>query len=846
MDTERTASFGYWVRRRRKRLDLTQEALARLVGCAAVTIKKIEADERRPSRQVAERLADTLRLAPDERALFLACARGRRSPLGLALEDGPVQADLSPPAPTASPSPLPAQLTSFIGREAELQAIAELLRGDSVRLVTLTGPAGVGKTRLALQAAAELLDDFAGRVQFVGLAALAQADLIAPYLCQAFNVPLPRHKPELETLKTALQPDPWLLLLDNLEHLLAAPDGGSAAGLVAELLSAAPRLKVLATSQQRLRLSGEVELALSPLPLPNQAALRAGGAEAGRLLAQSAAGALFVARAQAARPTVKTDQADAIAIGEICRRLDGLPLAIELAATQTRVWRPAELLARLEGGRLAVLTSGPRDLPARQQTLRRVLDWSHGLLADQEQRLFARLSVFVGGWTREAAQAVAGPAVASAVQPDGDVSEGLSQLTEKSLIWREPEPGARFQMLGTIREYALDRLAAAGLANEARDRHLAYYAGLAQAVEADAYAGRPIAACLEQVTPEMDNMRAALAWGLSGHNAQAAAELAAGMTLVWHMRGQIAEGRRWLEQAAAAVTEPVAARARALTGAAVMAWQQGDYGVAQANCQASLAIWQALGAPSGSADDRGLEFTLHVLGHVLFDQRDYAAAKDLFAQSLALSRRLALEPEITVLIGDLGLVASHLGDTAEARRHYEESVARARKLDDAGTIVDNLIRLGDLARLDDDDERAAACYTEALSLCRATDRHLDLAAALHKLAHLARHRGDCRQAETLLLESLALQREHRNQQGIAECLAALAEVHVARGEAEAGARLFGTAQAILEVIGAPLAPADQVEWERGRRTAQALLGDEAFEAASAAGYAGRTTPADLS
>ncbi|MCC6189095.1 MAG: tetratricopeptide repeat protein [Anaerolineales bacterium] len=828
MEPESTASFGYWVRRRRKALDLTQEALARLANCAAVTVKKIETDERRPSRQVAERLADVLRIPPGERVLFLECARGQRSPLRLALGDAPVQA--GPPPQRASPSPLPAQLTSFVGRNAEVQAIAQLLRRDEVRLVTLTGPAGVGKTRLALQAAAELLDDYAGRTHFVSLAALAQAELVAPHLCQALDVPLPRHEPAVDVLKAALRPYPRLLLLDNFEHLLGA------ASLVAELLAAASALKVVATSRERLRLSGEYVLAVPPLPLPDRAALRAGGAGAGWLLEQSAASALFVARGRAARPGLGAQPGDAVAIGEICHRLDGLPLAIELAAAQARVWQPAELLARLEGGRLGVLRGGPRDLPARQQALRRVLDWSHGLLSDQERRLFTRLGVFVGGWTLEAARAMAGRPPDSDSDPVLDVTEVLTQLVEKSLVLREPGPSTRFRMLETVREYALDRLAASGTADAARARHLGYYAALAQAAEAAAYAGQPINACVDQVALEMDNVRAALGWGLAGHAAQAAAELAGSMALFWHIRGQVVEGRRWLEQAVAAVPEPGPARARALTGAGVMAWQQGDYAAAQAQCEASLAIWHALGMPTGSPDDRGLEFSLHVLGHVRFDQRDYAAARELFAESLELSRGLNIEPEITVLIGDLGLVASHLGDYAQARFHYEESVARARRLNDTGTIVDNLIRLGDLARLDGDYERAATYYEESLSLCRATGRQLDLAAALHKLSHVARWRGDHGQAEALLSESLALQREHRNQQGIAECLAGLAEVDAACGEAENAARLFGQAQAILDAIGAPLAPADQTEWEHGIRAARARLETEAFDLAWSAGH----------
>jgi predicted ATPase/DNA-binding XRE family transcriptional regulator len=833
MEPVSTASFGYWVRRRRKALDLTQEALARLSNCAAVTIKKIEADERRPSRQVAERLADVLRILPGERQLFLQCARGQLSPLRLALGDEPVQAAQSQPV---IPSPLPGQLTSFLGREAEVQLVADLLRRVDVRLVTLTGPAGVGKTRLALQSAAELRGDYAGRVQFVSLAALSQANLLAPHLCQALDVPLPRHGPTVEALKTALRTHPRLLLLDNFEHLLIGKASMAVTGLVAELLAAAPQLKVLATSRERLHLSGEHELAVEPLPLPDRAALQGAGAKGLHLLEQSAAGALFVARSRAVRPALGAEPSDAFAIAEMCHRMDGLPLAIELAAAQTRVWTPAELLARLESGRLSALIGGPRDLPTRQQTLRRVLDWSYSLLAEPLRCLFARLGVFAGGWTIDAAKAVTGRLPGLTTTSDFDVAEGLAQLAEKSLVQREPGPGARFRMLETIREYAVDRLVSSGTAGDARDRHLDYYAKLAQSAEAGAYAGHPIAGCLDQVVPEMDNLRAALAWGLSGGDAQSAAKLAASMALFWHIRGQVVEGRRWLEQAVAAVLAPVPARARALTGAAVMAWQQGDYAIAQTQCEASLAIWRALGMPTGSPEDRGLEFSLHVLGHVRFDQRDYAGAQELFSQSLELSRGLRIEPEITVLIGDLGLVASHLGDYAQARIHYEESVARARSLNDTGTIVDNLIRLGDLARLDADYERAATQYEASLTLCRATERQLDLAAALHKLSHVARWRGDHGQAEALLTESLALQREHGNQQGIAECLAGMAEVAVGRRESERAVRLFGQAQAILDAIGAPLAPADQVEWEHGMRAARAGLGTDVFELAWSAGH----------
>ena len=448
-------SLGLWIKRRRKALDLTQDALAALVGCSKDLIAKIEGDARRPSREVASLLATHLQIAADERVAFIQVARAelgayRLAPPAQSVARGafvPAQsvsraADTPGQRHTARPNNLPTPPTVLLGREQEVADISTLIRRRDVRLVTLSGPGGIGKTRLSLQIAAELIEQFADGVYFVDLAPIRDPQLVSTAIAETLGVRETGAEPFLARLKDHLRDKRMLLVLDNFEHVL------DSAVLVAELLRAAPGLKALITSRAALHLSGEHEFVVPPLAVPGSAHLPALDQ-----LSQYAAVALFRERVQASQPSFQVTNANAGAVAEICVRLDGLPLAIELAAARAKLFAPEALLGRLSS-RLALLTGGPRDVPARQQTLRNTIDWSYNLLSAGEQALFARLGVFVGDCTLEAAVAVC--------NTDGDLPldtlDGVAALVNQSLLQRDVHADGepRFRMLETLREYALE------------------------------------------------------------------------------------------------------------------------------------------------------------------------------------------------------------------------------------------------------------------------------------------------------------------------------------------------------------------------------------------------------
>ena len=460
--------FGQWLRQRRRSLDLTQAALAQCVGCVVDTVRKIEAGMRRPSRAMAERLGQCLSIPVEHRAAFLTAARAGSAPHDLAASRSPpppstTMAGGAPASASIAPRTghLPAPMTSFIGREWEVATVGARLRVPEVRLVTLTGAGGIGKTRLALQIASGLHDAFPQGVWFVNLAPVNDPNLVIPTIAQAFGVRAQHGPPTVDTLRAALREQRILVVLDNFEQVVAsAPE-------VAALLAAVPGLKALVTSREALRLSGEHVVVVAPLSVPESTAV----ATATQLL-EHAAVRLFVERAQAVAEHFRLTSANASAVVEICARLDGLPLAIELAAARVSFFPPESLLARLDR-RLLLLTRGPRDLPARQQTLRNTIDWSYQLLSADEQVVFRRLAVFVGGCTIAAAEAVCG----GKGNDVSDVLEGITSLIDKSLlrqIAQEPDE-SRLVMLETIREYALAQLDAAGEMARLQARHAAFY-----------------------------------------------------------------------------------------------------------------------------------------------------------------------------------------------------------------------------------------------------------------------------------------------------------------------------------------------------------------------------------
>ncbi len=789
-------------------------------------------------------LATALGLSGLERAAFEDAARGRPDTLST----------------RPRPAVLPAQPTPFIGREPEVATVMGLLLQPEARLLTLTGPGGVGKTRLALRVAEEAAGQFADGAYVVGLAPVADPALVAAAIATALGVEAPAGRLLADRLGEYLREKRALLVLDNVEHLRGAGN------VVAELLTAAPLLTVLATGRAPFRLAAEREYSVPALRLPDLEPL-----PAPEPLARCESVRLFVERARAIRPDFQVADEDARAVAEICHRLDGLPLAIELAAAWVRLFDPPALLARL-GGRLALLTGGPRDRPPRQRTLRAMIDWSYRLLGGRERRLFGRLAVFVGGWSMEAAEAVCGGAGGV------DVLAGLSALAEQSLLRRAEGAGgeARFGMLETIREYAAEKLAAGGEGTAPRRRHAVYYLGLAREAERELHGLRQ-AAWLDRLETEHDNLRAAVAWALDAGEAEVALGLAAALHWFWYVRGHATEGRGLLARAleAHAGVEGAGGRgeeapsllvAAALYAAGHLALFQGDYAAARPLLRESAAAYRSLddgpalvdalvflgmaanhlgdGAGARAAVEEIAALSPTLTGRrarALLWRGDAAASRPALEESLGLFRALEDAWFIAQVLTDLGLIALGGGDRLEARARHEEGVALARALGDRALLAAALNSLGEVARCAGDDAEAAALYGESLELFRKLGNRQDVPRLLHNLGYVALRGHDLARSEALFRRSLELFQEIGLERGIAEGLAGLAAVSAVRActrtEAARAARLWGAAERWRAGSGAPWWPADRVERDRYLPVARALVDEATFAAAWAEGEA---------
>jgi predicted ATPase len=641
---------------------------------------------------------------------------------------------------------LPVQPTLLVGRRRELDEILGLLRDDGVRLLTLTGAGGSGKTRLALQAAAELVEDYSDGVWFVSLAPVDDVALVLPAIATTLGA--------TEGLFDHLRNRRTLLLIDNVEQVVEAGP------LLAELLGSAQELAILATSRERLALAGEHEYAVPMLPLAD-------------------AIALFTARARQLDPTFEFDEQ----VSEICRRLEGLPLALELAAARVKVLTPEQILTRLER-RLDLLTAGARDLPERQRTLRKTIEWSYDLLDAEERLLFTWLAVYAGSFDLEAAENLSHANL-----------DALQSLVDKSLL-RRTEAG-RFFMLETIREYAVERLEQTGEANSIRRGHAEYFLALAERSALE-LKGPDQTVWLGRLDAEHDNFRAALTWLGAAGEAQLKLRLTIALARFWYVRGHFNEARKWLyevlaaeEVLAARAERPAALRVRALTAASALALIQGDYDEATRLSEESLVLARAQRDPERIAN------ALSNLGSVVLAAGDPERAAPLLEEAVVLSRELNEKPVAARAINNLGDLALTLGEYAQAEALFEESLELLRELGDTSNVARSLFNLGAA-------ELRLGRYRDALSRFR---------------------------------ESIALSREMEDKEDLAWCLEGFAALAAAEGHPERAARLLGAAGVLLETIGGAFKPFERLLHDETVAAAQARLRPNAYEAVRAQGEA---------
>jgi predicted ATPase/transcriptional regulator with XRE-family HTH domain len=882
------ASFGALVRQYRQRAALSQAALAERAGLSADAISVIERGKRgAPRAETVALLARALDLSEQERAAFVAAARlmgGTETVAAISEPDG------------HSRRMLPAALSSFIGREREVAALCTRLAAPATtRLLTLTGAGGMGKTRLALAVAEEVLTAYPDGVCLVELAPLGEPALVPGAVAQALDLCEEPDRTVAETLLDQLRERRLLLVLDNCEHLIDA-----CAALASTLLRGCPALRILATSREALGITGEVVWPVPPLTIP--APVRAGSQVSAATVYECESVQLLLARARERRPNFGLTEQNAAAVADVVRRLDGLPLAIELAAARLTALSVEQVAARLDD-RFRLLTGGSRVALPRQQTLRAALDWSHDLLSVPEQALLRRLAAFAAEATLEAVEAVcAGEEVAAA-----DVLDLLGGLASKSLVQVWEQDGAtRHGLLETVRAYAWEQLAASGETEATALAHVRHYLALAEAAE-PRLNGPEQASWLARLEGEHDNLRAALRWAIRHDEAEIALRLAAALWRFWATHGHLREGQDWLAGLLApdAPTVPMVVRARALNAAGNLAQLLSDYARARAWHEEALALRRAMG------DRQGISRSLTNLGNVAAEMADYAAAVALFEESVALDRALgdrlgmskplhnlgriayergdypgavalleealAIQRDVGDLVGvgislsSLGIVAAARGDPARAEMLYEESLALRRQLGDRvgygfilrllGTLLAEQGKMREaLERLRDsveimreagdrknlaaalnqlarvlvalgDPDGAGALCAEGMEIHEASGERRGVAEALQTLGRIAAARGDHVQALATLARCVHLARQLENRTLQVECLEEVAAVYAAQGEEVHAVRLCGATTALRGALGAPRSPAEQATVERIVAAVRASLGEAAYQAA---------------
>lgn len=768
------------------------------------------------------------------------------------------------------PNSLPGQLTPLLGRTQEIQALCTGLQRPEVRLVTLTGPGGVGKTRLGLQAAENLSADFADGACFIPLAPIRDSDLVVTAISRMLGINETGKRSPFDMLKSGLQEKQVLLVLDNFEQVL------SAAPILSDLLAACPRLKVLVTSRAALRIRGEHEFPVPPLALPDLAHL-----PEDKALSQYASVALFLERGQAVKADLQLTPTSTRIIAEICVRLEGLPLAIELAAARSKILPPPALLKRLEH-RLAILTGGGKDVPERQQTLRNTLKWSYDLLTGEEQRLFRCLSVFAGGCTLEAIESIYSALYGQTLP----IFDAVASLVDQSLLQLKDQEDAdsRMMMMETIREYGLEVLAASDEMNNVCQAHVLYYLELAEQAERE-LSGPQQVKWSERLEREYNNLQAALQWLLARReesDARLSAEgmqelalrLAGALSWFWWVRGHLSEGRTFLERVLAGSKDLAMSSigAKALFSTVNMAFVQSDYERVATLATGSLALYRELG------DKRGIALSLDPLGNVAWLRGDMVEARAMKEEALSLYRELNDRGHIALSLFSLGLLESSQGKYARARVLFEESLSIDRGLQNKRGIAHTLSQLAQLLFVMQLDPQtiqplieesqalsqeigfkegiaASHCVSAQLSLVQgelaaarllaekgaalyqAIGHRHGAAKSLSVLGKVVATEGHYAEAQALFEQCLTITRELGETWVAAVYLLELGEVVAAQQQFVWAAQLWGASEAIRDATGIPVPTVELADYERSISSTSAVLGEKRFSAAWAQGRA---------
>jgi predicted ATPase/DNA-binding XRE family transcriptional regulator len=782
---------------------LSQEGLAELAGLSVDAIAALERGRRRaPRAHTLRLLADALHLGTSDRARLTAAARR----------------DTESPQPQLRRAPAPTN--ELIGRTTELTATKRLLGQRLTRLLTLTGPGGVGKTRLTLALASELEDSFHDGVCWVPLASLSDPSGVIPAVAASAGLHPMDTSRLVETIAEQIGRRHMLLVLDNCSHVVA-----TVGQVCAALLEYCPNLSVLASSRELLRVPGESVYVVPALALPHDE----------DQLESSAAVRLFVERATA-RGYELDGQFDQVA--RVVRRLEGMPLAIELAAARTNVMTVEELATELETS-FGILAGGSRTASPRQQSMYGAIEWSHDLLTPAEREVFAQLSVFVGGWTLSAAATVMSDQPSPGPLERAEALDLTGRLVDKSLIRITRHSGvARYYMLAVIREFAADRLKAAGMAEEAARRHAQFYIGLAEEAEGQ-LRGVNQAQWLERLDSELANLRAAMAWSLRTRSVREALRLAGGLWLFCYLRGHYAEGSQWLERALVlAETVPAAemeglapACAKANLGAGMLAFLQCEYDAATARLEVALSQYKELDDAAGTA------LVLQRLGGVARERGDYGAAEDLHCESFDLYESLGDLSGMAWAHNHLGFVAWLRGDLEVGARRCRRARDSFRLLGDGEGLAWSLISLGTIAQYGGELVEAEDLLQEALALSQRLGYREGVAWSLNQLGIVERRRGLTERAVHLLDESLAEHRDLGDRWRSASVLEELAAVAQQRGRSENAAFLIGAADGVREVIGAPVPEIEKADYLATRTAIEQSLERRAFRTAWSAGRA---------